>query len=122
MLTQILTSSILIQYYRILNHGTQESNTDVTTIPSDQWHDIFNTNIHSFFYIIKAAIPCMQSGSTVVFDASINASIGHPKLVDYTATKGAIVGFARALHNQVVGEKGIRVNVVAPGPIWTPLM
>ena len=52
----------------------------------------------------------MQRGSTITFDASINPSVGHPKLIDYTATKGAIVGFARALSNQIVGEKGIRVN------------
>lgn len=64
----------------------------------------------------------MPQGGSIVFDASINPSVGHPELVDYTATKGAIVGFARALSNQIVGEKGIRVNVVAPGPIWTPLM
>lgn len=64
----------------------------------------------------------MTQGGSIVFDASINPSVGHPELIDYTATKGAIVGFARALSNQIVGEKGIRVNVVAPGPIWTPLM
>ena len=63
-----------------------------------------------------------HAGGTIVLCASINPSVGHPQLVDYTATKGAIVGFGRALSNQIVGNRGIRVNIVAPGPIWTPLM
>lgn len=63
-----------------------------------------------------------NSQSTITLCASVNPSVGHPELVDYTATKGAIVGFGRALSNQIVGESGIRVNIVAPGPIWTPLM
>ncbi|KAI5117828.1 hypothetical protein M0805_003306 [Coniferiporia weirii] len=106
----------------ILNHGTQESNDSLPTVPSDQWKDVFDTNIHSFFYTTKAALPHMREQSTIVLCASVNPSVGHPQLVDYTATKGAIVGFGRALSNQLVGEKGIRVNVVAPGPIWTPLI
>ena len=110
--------------FSVLNHGTQQEIDNVSSIPTEQWQDVFNTNIHSFFYIVKAALPHMPefSNSTIIFCASVNPSVGHPGLVDYTATKGAIVGFARALSNQVVGEKGIRVNVVAPGPIWTPLM
>ena len=64
----------------------------------------------------------MPYGSTITFNASINMAVGRPELLDYTATKGAIVAFMRALSNQIVGERGIRVNVVAPGPIWTPLM
>ena len=85
---------------------------------------VFNTNIHSFFYTTKVAIPHMpeHAGGTIILCASVNPSVGHPELVDYTATKGAIIGFGRALSNQIVGEKGIRVNMVAPGPIWTPLM
>ncbi|KAL5498717.1 hypothetical protein ACEPAH_2072 [Sanghuangporus vaninii] len=108
----------------VLNHGTQQEIGDVSSIPTEQWNDVFTTNIHSFFYIVKAALPHIPTfnNSTIVFCASVNPSIGHPGLLDYTATKGAIVGFARALSNQIVGEKGIRVNVVAPGPIWTPLV
>lgn len=64
----------------------------------------------------------MPKGATINFNASINMAVGHPELVDYTATKGAIVGLMRALSNQIVGDKGIRCNAVAPGPIWTPLM
>ncbi|OCH94753.1 NAD(P)-binding protein [Obba rivulosa] len=106
----------------VLNHGTQNANSDLPSLPTEQWHDIFDTNIHSFFYICKAAIPHLPPGSTITFNASINMAIGHPELIDYTATKGAIIAFMRALSNQVVGDKGIRCNAVAPGPIWTPLI
>jgi NAD(P)-dependent dehydrogenase (short-subunit alcohol dehydrogenase family) len=101
---------ILTQSLRILNHGTQQANTDITTLSSEQWHNVFDTNIHSFFYLSKAAIPHMTPGSSVVFNASINMAVGHPELLDYTATKGAMVAYMRALSNQIVGEKGIRVN------------
>jgi NAD(P)-dependent dehydrogenase (short-subunit alcohol dehydrogenase family) len=87
----------------------------------DQWEKTFATNIHPFFYLSKYALPHMKSGSTIINNASINAYIGRPDLLDYTSTKGAIVAFTRGLSNQVVG-KGIRVNAVAPGPIWTPLV
>jgi len=108
----------------VLNHGTQNANVDITALPSDQWHNTFDTNIHSFFYICKAAIPHLESSPfpSITFNASINFAVGHPQLIDYTATKGAIMAFMRALSNQVVGEKGIRCNAVAPGPIWTPLI
>ncbi|KAI0778442.1 NAD-P-binding protein [Trametes elegans] len=106
----------------VLNHGTQNANTYLPSLPTEQWHDTFNTNIHSFFYICKAAIPHLKEGSTITFNASINMAVGHPELIDYTATKGAMIGFMRALSNQIVGDKGIRCNAVAPGPIWTPLI
>jgi len=106
----------------ILNHGTQNAVPNLTDLESSQWHHVFDTNIHSFFYLTKAALPHMKKGSTMVFCASINPFVGHPELLDYTATKGAMVGYARALSNQIVGDKGIRVNVVCPGPIWTPLI
>ncbi|KAH9846846.1 NAD-P-binding protein [Lenzites betulinus] len=106
----------------ILNHGTQNANTDLPSLPTEQWHDTFDTNIHSFFYICKAAIPHLEEGATITFNASINMAVGHPELIDYTATKGAMIGFMRALSNQLVGAKGVRCNAVAPGPIWTPLI
>ncbi|CDO73479.1 hypothetical protein BN946_scf185013.g114 [Trametes cinnabarina] len=106
----------------VLNHGTQNANTYLPSLPTEQWHETFNTNIHSFFYICKAAIPHLKEGSTITFNASINMAVGHPELIDYTATKGAMIGFMRALSNQIVGDKGIRCNAVAPGPIWTPLI
>lgn len=109
---------------RVLNHATQQAVTDITKLESSQWLKVFETNIHSFFYISKAAVPALTKSpyATITFDASINPAIGHPELLDYTATKGAIIAFMRALSNQIVGEKGIRCNAVAPGPIWTPLM
>lgn len=109
---------------RVLNHATQQAVTDITKLESSQWVKVFEINIHSFFYISKASVPALAKSphATITFDASINPAIGHPELLDYTATKGAIIAFMRALSNQVVGEKGIRCNAVAPGPIWTPLM
>ncbi|KIJ54057.1 hypothetical protein M422DRAFT_25031 [Sphaerobolus stellatus SS14] len=106
----------------VLNHGTQRAVPDLTDLPSDQWLETFETNIHPFFYTCKAALPKMPKGGSIILCASINPFVGHPELVDYTATKGAIIGFMRALSNQIAGEKGIRVNAVAPGPIWTPLI
>ncbi|KAM5530600.1 hypothetical protein V8D89_015608 [Ganoderma adspersum] len=111
----------------VLNHGTQQANKYLPTLSTQQWHETFATNVHSFFHICKAlignaAVPHLQPGSSITFNASINMATGHPELVDYSATKGAIIGFMRALSNQLVGEKGIRCNAVAPGPIWTPLI
>ncbi|KAI0673395.1 NAD-P-binding protein [Trametes maxima] len=106
----------------VLNHGTQNANTDLSSLPTEQWHEVFDTNIHSCFYLTKAAIPHLKEGSTITFNASINMAVGHPELIDYTATKGAMIGFMRALSNQIVGKRGIRCNAVAPGPIWTPLI
>lgn len=87
----------------------------------DQWLHTFNTNIHPYFFLAKYALPHMKRGSTIINNASINAYVGRPDLLDYTSTKGAIVSFTRGLSNQQVG-KGIRVNAVAPGPVWTPLI
>lgn len=108
----------------VLNHGTQNAITSILDLPSEQWVNTFDTNIHSFFYISKAAVPHLEKSEwpSITFNASINMAVGRPDLLDYTATKGAIVAFMRALSNQVVGDKGIRCNAVAPGPIWTPLI
>ncbi|KAK4233123.1 short-chain dehydrogenase reductase family [Achaetomium macrosporum] len=94
---------------------------DIKDLSEDQWIHTFNTNIHPFFYLSKYVLLHMKPGSTIINNASINAYIGRPDLLDYTSTKGAIVSFTRALHNQQIG-KGIRVNAVAPGPVWTPLI
>lgn len=75
----------------------------------------FDTNIHSFFRVSKFSLPHMRRGSTMINNASINAYIGRPDLLDYTSTKGAVVSFTRGLSNQYLG-KGIRVNAIAPGP------
>lgn len=87
----------------------------------EMWHDTFSTNIHSFFYLAKYARPHLKAGDSVITNASVNAYIGRPDLLHYTATKGAVVSFTRGLANQLVSE-GIRVNGVAPGPVWTPLI
>lgn len=93
----------------------------ILTVSRDQWLHTFDTNIHPFFFLSKYALPHMKRGATIINNASINAYVGRPDLLDYTSTKGAIVAFTRGLSNQYVG-RGIRVNAVAPGPVWTPLI
>ncbi|TGJ83686.1 hypothetical protein E0Z10_g5075 [Xylaria hypoxylon] len=94
---------------------------DIHGLSEDQWVHTFNTNIHPYFYLAKYVLPQMKPGDTIINNASINAYIGRPDLLDYTSTKGAVVSFTRGLSNQFV-SKGIRVNAVAPGPVWTPLI
>jgi len=94
---------------------------DIQDLSEEQWEFTFQTNIHPYFYLSKYALPHMKRGDTVINNASVNAYIGRPDLLDYTSTKGAIVAFTRGLANQYVG-RGIRVNAVAPGPVWTPLI
>jgi len=93
----------------------------IEDIPEEQWLHTFDTNIHPMYYLSKYTIPHLKAGDTIINNASVNAYIGRPDLLDYTSTKGAIVAFTRGLSNQYVG-KGIRVNAVCPGPIWTPLV
>ncbi|KAI1076727.1 NAD(P)-binding protein [Whalleya microplaca] len=103
------------------NAAYQMMKDNINDLSEDQWLHTFNTNIHPFFYLSKYALPHMSRGCTVINNASINAYIGRPDLLDYTSTKGAVVSFTRGLSNQFV-DKGIRVNAVAPGPVWTPLI
>ncbi|KAH8701466.1 hypothetical protein GQ44DRAFT_831851 [Phaeosphaeriaceae sp. PMI808] len=103
------------------NHAYQMTVEDIKDLDEDQWIHTFDTNIHPFFYLSKYTLPHMRKGSTIINNASINAYIGRPDLLDYTSTKGAIVAFTRGLSNQYV-SKGIRVNAVCPGPVWTPLI
>ncbi|WP_205909470.1 SDR family oxidoreductase [Salinicola lusitanus] len=102
------------------NAGTQQVCTDLTELDDELWRETFATNMHGMFYLTKAALPYLGEDDAIINTTSVNAYIGPDFLVDYTATKGAIVGFTRSLSNQVVG-RGIRVNAVAPGPVWTPL-
>lgn len=103
------------------NAAYQNMVEDIKDLDEDQWVHTFNTNIHPYFYLAKYALPHMKPGSVIINNASINAYIGRPDLLDYTSTKGAIVAFTRGLHNQYI-SKGIRVNAIAPGPVWTPLI
>lgn len=103
------------------NAAVQYPTERIEDITAEQWDKTFRTNIHSVFYMSKHAVPHMTQGNTIINTTSINPYRGHAILMDYTATKGAIVGFTRSLA-QNLAEKGIRVNMVAPGPIWTPLI
>jgi len=105
----------------INNAGTQVEAESLEDITTENMIKTFETNIFSMFWITKAALPHMKKGSAIVNTTSVTAYHGHPTLIDYSATKGAIVTFTRSLSNNLVG-KGIRVNAVAPGPIWTPLI
>lgn len=95
----------------------QESLEDVT---EEQWDRTFKTNIYAYFHMIKAALPHLKEGSAIVNTGSITGLEGNKQLLDYSATKGAINAFTKSLAQSLV-ERGIRVNCVAPGPVWTPL-
>lgn len=103
------------------NAAEQHPQESIEDITAEQLEKTFRTNIFSFFYLTKAALPFLANGSSIINTASVTAYAGNELLVDYSATKGAIVSFTRSLALQLVG-KGIRVNGVAPGPIWTPLI
>jgi NAD(P)-dependent dehydrogenase (short-subunit alcohol dehydrogenase family) len=103
------------------NAAVQYPQESIEDISAEQLERTFRVNIFAFFYMTKAALPHMKKGSTIVNSASVTAYKGNPKLIDYSSTKGAIVAFTRSL-SQSLADKGIRVNGVAPGPIWTPLI
>ncbi|MER2121173.1 MAG: SDR family oxidoreductase [Solibacillus sp.] len=90
-------------------------------ITVEQWEKTFRTNMDGIFYLCKEAVPHLGQGDSIICTTSVNAYRGHSILIDYTSTKGAIVGFVRSLA-QNIADRGIRVNMVAPGPIWTPLI
>ena len=93
----------------------------ILKISSKQLFETFAVNIFAQFWMTKAALPFLKKGSAIINTASVTAYRGSPNLLDYSATKGAIVAFTRSLSSQLI-EKGIRVNGVSPGPVWTPLI
>ena len=103
------------------NAATQFEAEKLEDISSRQLFTTFATNFFSMVWITKAVLPHMSKGSAIINSTSVTAYRGSPKLIDYASTKGAIVSFTRSLSSNVV-DRGIRVNAVAPGPIWTPLI
>jgi NAD(P)-dependent dehydrogenase (short-subunit alcohol dehydrogenase family) len=103
------------------NAAVQYERHDIQDITAQQLEYTFKVNIFSFFYMAKYAVPHLTEGSVIINTTSVNAYKGNEVLMDYSATKGAIVSFTRSLSQSLV-KKGIRVNAVAPGPVWTPLI
>jgi NAD(P)-dependent dehydrogenase (short-subunit alcohol dehydrogenase family) len=103
------------------NAAEQHPQNSIEDISSEQLNKTFRTNIFSMFYLVKASLPHLKEGSTIINTSSVTAYKGHETLIDYSSTKGAIVTFTRSLALSLSSRK-IRVNAVAPGPIWTPLI
>src|SRR5690606_37813155 len=103
------------------NAGEQHPQERLEDITEAQWERTFRTNIFGMFQLTKAVLPHLVEGSTIVNTTSITAYKGNPKPIDYSSTKGAITSFPRSLSLHLA-PRGIRVNAVAPGPIWTPLI
>lgn len=103
------------------NAAHQATFSDTGDISDEEWQRTFETNIHAMFYLTKAAVAHMKPGSAIINTASVNSDMPNPILLAYATTKGAIQNFTGGLA-QMLAEKGIRANAVAPGPIWTPLI
>ncbi|HEY5560941.1 MAG TPA: SDR family oxidoreductase [Clostridiaceae bacterium] len=102
------------------NAAVQPYTRDIMDVSNEQLENTFRTNVFPLFYMTKAALPYLKNGSSIINTASRVAFEGEPKVIDYSATKGAIVSFTRTMAISLA-DQGIRVNAVAPGPIWTPL-
>jgi len=103
------------------NAAFQMPRQKITEVPSDEWDHTFKTNIYAMFYLCKAALPVMRPGGAIINTASIEGYQPDSMLLAYATTKGAIVNFTKALAEEAM-QSGIRVNAVAPGPVWTPLI
>jgi NAD(P)-dependent dehydrogenase (short-subunit alcohol dehydrogenase family) len=100
--------------------GHQQSVEDIADLSSEQFDETYRTNVYGLFWLCKAALPHMGAGASIITTSSVQAYTPSPHLLDYAGTKAAINAFSKGLAQQVA-ERGIRVNVVAPGPVWTPL-
>ena len=106
----------------LVNHAAHQATfKSIEDISDEEWELTFKVNMHAMFYLTKAAVPHMKPGSAIINTASINSDMPSPTLLAYASTKGAIQNFTAGLA-QLLAEKGIRANAVAPGPIWTPLI
>jgi NAD(P)-dependent dehydrogenase (short-subunit alcohol dehydrogenase family) len=105
----------------VANAAYQMTRTSLEDIPDEEWDYTFATNISAMFHLCKAAVPHMGPGSSIIGSSSVNSDMPSPTLAPYAATKAAIANLCASLA-QLLGERGIRVNSVAPGPIWTPLI
>lgn len=107
----------------LVNNAAYQMSQDagITEITTEQFDRVFKTNVYAMFWLCKAAVPHMPSGSSIINSSSIQAFQPSPHLLDYAASKGAIVNFTKGLALNLI-DKGIRVNSVAPGPVWTPLI
>jgi len=103
------------------NAAHQATFGSIEEIPDEEWELTFKVNVHAMFYLTKAAVPHMKRGSSIINTTSINLDAPSPRLLAYATTKGAIQNFTAGLA-QLLAERGIRANAVAPGPIWTPLI
>lgn len=102
------------------NAAFQQHQESLDEVTEEQWDQTFKTNIYAYFYMTKAALPHLEEGSAIINTGSITGLEGSKQLLDYASTKGAIHAFTKSLAQNLV-ERGIRVNCVAPGPVWTPL-
>lgn len=104
----------------VSNAAYQNRKQSLEEITDEEWDQTFQTNIYAYFRLARAALPHLKPGAAIIATSSIVGLIGNPSLLDYAASKGAINAFTKALA-QNLAPKGIRVNAVAPGPVWTPL-
>jgi NAD(P)-dependent dehydrogenase (short-subunit alcohol dehydrogenase family) len=105
----------------VSNAAYQMTHETVEEVSDDEWRHTFDTNISAMFWLVKAALPHMRQGSSIIGSSSVNSDMPSPTLAPYAATKAAIANYTASLA-QLLGPRGIRVNSVAPGPIWTPLI
>jgi NAD(P)-dependent dehydrogenase (short-subunit alcohol dehydrogenase family) len=105
----------------VSNAAFQMNHSELEEISDEEWEHTFATNVSAMFYLVKAALPHLREGSSIIGSTSVNSDMPSPDLAPYAATKAAIANFCASLA-QMLGPRGIRVNSVAPGPIWTPLI